>query len=133
MVQVEVITYTVIMPRVPHTASFSVPQHASRVMRFSARATKAVVTVAGVGALGLGGVVVASVLQVQYATVRHCATCLVLHVNSRLIILQVKRVRKLPEQVVLSMDLTDTQISETADFDESSLHLPKASTVPQQQ
>jgi len=61
------------------------------------------------------------------------ATCLVLHANPRSIILQVKRVRRLPEQVVLSLDLTDTQISETADFDESSLHLPKASAAPQQQ
>ena len=45
--------------------------------------------------------------------------------------LQVKRVRKLPEQVVLSMDITDTQISETGEF-ESSLHLAKASAAPQQ-
>jgi len=41
------------------------PHHASRVMRFGVRASKAVVTEAGVGALGgLGGVVIAGVLQV---------------------------------------------------------------------
>ena len=40
------------------------PKHASRVMRFGARATKAVATVAGFGALGaLGGFVIAD-LQV---------------------------------------------------------------------
>ncbi|DBA74926.1 TPA: hypothetical protein ACH3X2_009254 [Trebouxia sp. C0005] len=84
------------MPRVPQNASFSVPQHASRATRFGARATKAVVTVAGVAALtGLGGT------------------------------LQVNRVRPLPEQVVLSMDLADTWISETADLSGRSLHLPK--------
>ena len=44
--------------------------------------------------------------------------------------MQVKRAR-LPKQLVLSMDLTDTPISETADFDW--LHLPKASAAPQQQ
>ena len=56
---------TVIMPRVPQNASFSVPHHASRVMRFGLRASKAVVTAAGVGALGgLGGWVIAGVLQV---------------------------------------------------------------------
>ncbi|DBA88670.1 TPA: hypothetical protein ACH3X1_016453 [Trebouxia sp. C0004] len=46
---------------------------------------------------------------------------------------EAKRVPRLPEQVVLSMDLTDTQITETADLYEISLHLPKASTAPQQQ
>ncbi|KAL0038451.1 hypothetical protein WJX77_006805 [Trebouxia sp. C0004] len=78
-------------------------------MRLGARVVKAAVTVAGVGALGnLGGMIIVRVLQA-------------------------KRVPRLPEQVVLSMDLTDTQITETADLYEISLHLPKASTAPQQQ
>lgn len=59
------------------------------------------------------------------------ATCLVFHATSCPIIIQVKRARRLPEQVVLSMDLTDPQVSEMVDF--GSLHLPKASSAPQQQ
>ena len=63
--QVQVITHTAIMPQVPQSASFSMPKHALRVMRGGAKATKAVATVVGFGALGgLGGVFIADVLQV---------------------------------------------------------------------
>jgi len=77
-------------------------------------------------------VVIAGVLQVPIC---ECSAMPSPSVARKLMshLLQSKRVQSLPEQVVLSMYLTDTQISETADFVESSLHLPKASTAPQQQ
>ena len=78
LVLVQVITYTAIMPRVPQNASFSVPQHASRATRFGARATKAVVTVAGVAALtGLGGTLQVPICD--YSDVRRVARKLTPH------------------------------------------------------